>query len=121
MGVFVLNLNKIDRKMKKNRAYVVILACYTSGRKVFDTYVVRVVTTYVVEIFMTYVVKYCYKCGIYYICGAKLLQMWGMIHMWYLLHMWLLHTSSRHSTLTMHDHVTCKTWACTLGTVNLFE
>ena len=42
-----------------------------------DTYVVLIVATYVVEIFMTYVVKYCYKCGIYYICGSQLLQMWG--------------------------------------------
>ena len=54
MGVFVLNLNTIDRKMKKKIfTYVVILACYTSGRKVLDTYVVFVVTTYVVEIIMT--------------------------------------------------------------------
>ena len=85
------NLRFGERKMKKIVTYVVILACYTYGRKLLGTYVVLVVTTYVVEIIMTYVVKYCYKCGIYYICGAKLLQMWGMIHMWYLLHMWLLH------------------------------
>ena len=44
---------------------MVIVACYTCGRTVLDTYVVRDVITSVVEIFITYVVKYCYKCGIY--------------------------------------------------------
>ncbi len=59
---------------------MVILVCYTCGWKELHTYVVRVVTTYVVEIFITYVVKFCYKCGIYYICGTTLLH----VGAWYI-------------------------------------